>query len=301
MRDPMHPAQFTVAKNRRDLPGLVSLTVEPRSNADRIAFSPGQFNMLYAFGVGEVPISISGDPTAQGTAIVHTIRSVGAVTRALCGLKKGNTLGVRGPFGTPWPLEGVEGEDIIIIAGGLGLAPLRPAIYSVLSRREKYGRFIILYGARSPADLLYARELRDWRGRFDVEVEVTVDRSAAGWRGNVGVVPALISRKNISPEDTAAFLCGPEVMMRFSALELLAAGLPEEGIDPETMTPADVDGIAAARGADAALGLLNRAKVVRLKQLARRYADFPMEARKISRASKARLIEAFKAYYENKK
>ena len=223
----MQPAQFTVSRNRRDLPGIVSLTIEPRSDADRIVFSPGQFNMLYAFGVGEVPISISGDPMAQGTAMVHTIRSVGAVTRALCGLKKGNTLGVRGPFGTPWPLEEAEGEDIIIIAGGLGLAPLRPAIYSVLAHRERYGRFIILYGARSPADVLYARELRDWRGRFDVEVEVTVDRSAADWRGNVGVVPALISRKIVSPADTAAFLCGPEVMMRFSAMELLAAGLPE--------------------------------------------------------------------------
>ena len=223
----MQPAQFTVVRNRRDLAGTVSLTIEPRSDTDRMAFSPGQFNMLYAFGVGEVPISISGDPTAPGGELVHTIRSVGAVTRTLCGLKKGDTLGVRGPFGTPWPVEEVEGEDIIIVAGGLGLAPLRPAVYSVLACRERYGRFIILYGARSPADVLYARELQDWRGLFDVELEVTVDRSSAGWRGNVGVVPGLISRKNVSPSDTVAFLCGPELMMRFSALELLAAGIPE--------------------------------------------------------------------------
>ena len=228
MREPMQPVQFTVVRNRRDLAGIFSLTVEPLSDADRIVFSPGQFNMLYVFGVGEVPISISGNPTAPGRELVHTIRSVGAVTRALCRLKKGETLGVRGPFGTPWPVEEVEGEDVIIVAGGLGLAPLRPAVYSVLACRERYGRFIILYGARSPADILYARELQDWRGRFDVELEVTVDRSSDGWRGNVGVVPALISRMNVISSDTVAFLCGPEVMMRFSAMELLAAGLPED-------------------------------------------------------------------------
>ena len=126
MNDPMLPAKFTVTRARREPGDIVTLSIEPRSDGNRLAFAPGQFNMLYAFGVGEVPISISGDPTASGKAMVHTIRSVGAVTRALCAMKKGGTLGLRGPFGTPWPLEEAEGEDILIVAGGLGLAPIRP-------------------------------------------------------------------------------------------------------------------------------------------------------------------------------
>ena len=226
----MAPVPYTVVGNRRELTGIRTLTIEPSDERDCAEFAPGQFNMLYAFGVGEVPISISGDPASSGNAAVHTIRSVGAVTKSLCGLKQGATLGVRGPFGTPWPLKEAEGADILVVAGGLGLAPLRPAIYAILANREKYGRFTILYGTRSPNDILYARELQRWRGRLDAEVEVTVDRATADWRGNVGVVPALISRSSFSPADSVAFLCGPEVMMRFSAMELLAAGLPESRV-----------------------------------------------------------------------
>ncbi len=226
MTDPMAPVSFTVVSTRRELAGVLTLTIEPSDARECPEFLPGQFNMLYAFGVGEVPISISGVPAASGAGVVHTIRSVGAATQALCGLKRGGALGVRGPFGTPWPLKEAEGADVLVVAGGLGLAPLRPAIYSILSDRERYGRFTILYGTRSPNDILYARELRQWRGRLDAEVEVTVDRAAADWRGNVGVVPALISRSSFNPAGAVAFLCGPEVMMRFSAMELLAAGLP---------------------------------------------------------------------------
>ena len=228
--DPMAPVSFTVVRTRRELTGVLTLTIEPSDEKDCAEFAPGQFNMLYAFGVGEVPISISGDPTASGAAVVHTIRSVGAVTQALCGLRKGGTLGVRGSFGTPWPLKEAEGADVLVVAGGLGLAPLRPAIYTILANRERYGRFTILYGTRSPNDILYAGELRRWRGRLDAEVEVTVDRATTDWRGNVGVVPALISRSSFSPADSVAFLCGPEVMMRFSAMELLGAGMSEESV-----------------------------------------------------------------------
>ena len=230
MTDPMAPVSFTVVRTRRELTGVLTLTIAPSDEKECAEFAPGQFNMLYAFGVGEVPISISGNPTSSGAAAVHTIRSVGAVTSSLCGLKKGGTLGVRGPFGTSWPLEQSEGADVLVVAGGLGLAPLRPAIYAILANRERYGRFTVLYGTRSPNDILYSRELRRWRGRLDAEVEVTVDRATADWRGNVGVVPALISRSGFSPVDSVVFLCGPEIMMRFSAMELLGAGMPEERV-----------------------------------------------------------------------
>jgi NAD(P)H-flavin reductase len=192
------------------------------------AFAAGQFNMLYVFGVGEIPISISGDPTKP--PLVHTTRAVGTVTRALRQLKRGDMLGIRGPFGSHWPVEQAEGKDVVIVAGGIGLAPLRPAVYEVLSRREKYGRVVLLYGTRSPADILFQRELEKWRARFDMEVQVTVDRGASGWRGNVGVVTTLIAKTSFDPLDAVAMVCGPEVMMRFTALELGRRGLTTDNI-----------------------------------------------------------------------
>lgn len=226
MTDPMLTIPLTVSEKRRDLADTVTLTVD--TNGHFPEFTPGQFNMLYAFGVGEVPISISGDSDARTNSLVHTVRSVGAVTQALCALDEGDTVGVRGPYGNTWPVEKAEGEDVLIVAGGLGLAPLRPAILRILTNRERYGRVTLLYGARTPEEILYAKQLQNWRGRFDVEVEVTVDRATLGWRGNVGVVVPLITRVTIDPEDTIAFVCGPEIMMRFSALELTNAGIPAD-------------------------------------------------------------------------
>lgn len=192
-------------------------------------FLPGQFNMLYLFGVGEVPISISGDP-ARKDLLVHTVRKVGRVTEAIGRLKKGDSVGIRGPFGTPWPVEESRGDDLLLIAGGVGLAPLRPVIHEVLARRGEYGRFLLLYGARTPADILYKKELQRWRGRFDMYVDVTVDSAASGWRGNVGVVTALIERARFDPFHTTAMVCGPEVMMRFAVRALKEKGLGEERI-----------------------------------------------------------------------
>ncbi len=192
-------------------------------------FLPGQFNMLYLFGIGEVPISISGDPVREDL-LVHTVRKVGTVTEAIGRLKQGESIGVRGPFGTPWPLEESKGDDLLLIAGGVGLAPLRPVIYEVLARRGEYGRFLLLYGARTPADILYKRELQRWRGRFDMYVDVTVDSAPSGWRGHVGVVTTLIERARFDPFHTTAMVCGPEVMMRFAVRALKERGLGEERI-----------------------------------------------------------------------
>jgi NAD(P)H-flavin reductase len=199
------------------------------SLASPFAFAPGQFNMLYVFGLGEVAISISGDPTEQAR-IVHTVRAVGAVSTAITRLRRNMAIGVRGPYGSSWPVAESEGSDVIIVAGGLGLAPLRPAIYRVLARREHYGRVVLLYGARGPADILYRRELETWRRRLDVDIVVTVDHAGADWRGNVGVVPALIARAPVDPEHAVALVCGPEIMMRFTIDALRDRGLPADRI-----------------------------------------------------------------------
>lgn len=226
--DPMLPVAFRIEKVRRELSDTFTLELVREGGGD-FAFAPGQFNMLYAFGLGEVPISISGDPAQTGT-LVHTIRAVGAVTKAMGAMAAGDALGVRGPFGTAWPVEAAAGGDLVIVAGGVGLAPIRPAIYQALAQRERFGRVVILYGARTPEDILYRRELEKWRGRFDVEVAVTVDRSTGKWAGAVGVVTNLIGRGGFDPQKTTAFVCGPEVMMRYAVLALEKRGVAADRV-----------------------------------------------------------------------
>lgn len=226
--DPFLPQPWRVERRRRELIGAVTLELAPLAGA-RPDFAPGQFNMLYVFGIGEVAISLSGD-AERGTTFVHTLRNVGAVSGALTALQVGASVGVRGPFGRGWPLAEAEGADLLLVAGGLGLAPLRPALYAILARRERYGRVVIMVGSRSPEDILYRRELEHWRRRSDLEVLLTVDHADADWRGHVGVVPALIPHAGLDPAETLALVCGPEVMMRFTANALLAAGIRPERI-----------------------------------------------------------------------
>ena len=226
--DPFIPQPYLVTRVRREAHDVTTLELIP-TIGERPAFEPGQFNMLYAFGIGEVAISMSGDPSLS-RSYVHTVRNVGAVSGAVAALKSGAILGLRGPFGTAWPTQAAEGSDVVIVAGGLGLAPLRPAIYQVLAHRERYGRVAILYGSRSPGDILYHREVERWRRRLDVDIAVTVDHADATWHGNVGVVPKLIPRSAFDPQNTIAMICGPEVMMRFTAAALQEAGLSSEHI-----------------------------------------------------------------------
>jgi NAD(P)H-flavin reductase len=192
-----------------------------------VRFQAGQFTMLYSFGVGEVPISISGDPN-RPTPLVHTVRAVGAVTRAICSAKRGDILGVRGPYGQGWPLSEAEGQDVVVIAGGLGLAPLRPVLYHLIAHRLRYRDARLFYGARSPRDLLYQREHARWRRHM--AVNVTVDHGGDGWTGHVGVVTSLLARQRLDPARTIALICGPEVMMRFTVRELERQGIPHERI-----------------------------------------------------------------------
>lgn len=224
--DSLLPVPVRVSRVRHEMPDVATLELAPASAFASIA---GQFNMLYMFGLGEVAISISGDPAEEGR-IVHTVRAVGAVSRAITRLRRNEVIGVRGPYGSCWPVAESEDSDIIIVAGGLGLAPLRPMIYCVLTHRERYGRVVVLYGARGPADILYRRELEAWRRRLDVDITVTVDHAAADWRGNVGVVPALIPRTPIDPDHAVAMVCGPEIMMRFAVDALRQRGLAMDRI-----------------------------------------------------------------------
>jgi len=227
--DPMLPQRYRIQRVRREIPDTFTLELEPENGVDIPQFATGQFNMLYVFGVGEIPISISGDP-AKRKLLVHTTRAVGTVSKAMRALKANDVIGVRGPFGSYWPIKQAEGKDIVIAAGGIGLAPLRSVMYHIISHRERYGKAVLLYGARTPEDILYRHELEQWRAKFDLEVDVTVDRATGSWRGSVGVVTRLIPRASFDPHNTIAMVCGPEIMMRFTA-----AGLEQRGVALENI------------------------------------------------------------------
>jgi NAD(P)H-flavin reductase len=225
--DPMAPRPYRVRRVHRDTADTFTLELSPVNRDEKTMFKPGQFNMLYVHGAGEIPVSISGNP-ATHTVLTHTVRVVGAVTEVMRRLKRGDTLGVRGPFGTWWPVEQMRGRDVILMAGGIGLAPLRPALLEILHHRAAYGKVVVLYGTRTPKDILYRRELEQIRGRFDTQVLVTVDRAAEGWHGHVGVVTSLVPRAVFDPERAAAFLCGPEVMMHYAIDALSGRGVTAE-------------------------------------------------------------------------
>ncbi len=227
--DPMLPQPYSVRQVAKETPDTFTLTLEPSNGAGGNRFQPGQFSMLWVFGVGELPISISGDP-AERDRLVYTVRSVGQATHALVSRDVGEAVGVRGPFGTGWPVEKAKGRDVLVIAGGIGLAPLRPVIYEVLRNRETYGRLVILYGARSPRDLLYRKELAAWARQRETQVLVTVDYGGLSWRGHVGVVTTLFKYARLQSAHTLAMACGPEIMMRFVARDLETRGFARENI-----------------------------------------------------------------------
>jgi anaerobic sulfite reductase subunit B len=220
----MTPIPYRVTGRRQETADTWTLELEPR-NGSVPAPEPGQFTMLYAWGVGEVPISVSG-LEADGR-LVQTIRDVGAVTHKLCSLEPGRSLGVRGPLGHGWPIGELSGTDVVVVAGGLGLAPLRPAVRELLARRAQFGRLVLLYGARTPPDLLFRDELERWATEgFDVQL--TVDAADAKWHGAVGVVGKLVARADFDVSRATALMCGPEVMMRFTALALADCGVAAE-------------------------------------------------------------------------
>jgi NAD(P)H-flavin reductase len=224
----MVPVPYRVTGRTVETRDSVTLRLEPAGRA-LPPFQPGQFSMLYRHGVGEIAISVSGDPAAGGV-LTHTIRDVGAVSRALHQTGVGEVIGVRGPFGTSWGLDTATGHDLVIVAGGVGLAPLRPVLLGALARREAYGRVVLIAGARSPAEFLFRGQLEDWSAIAGTEVRLTIDEPAQGWSGSVGFVTEPLARLALDPQRTIAFVCGPEPMIRFSANVLLGKGLAASAI-----------------------------------------------------------------------
>jgi NAD(P)H-flavin reductase len=218
----MSPVRYRVVARSVETDDTATLTLEPVDEPLPF-FRPGQFAMLYVFGIGEVPISIAGHSEVGG--LLHTIRAVGATTMALFRLEPGDVLGVRGPFGIGWPVPAPEGSDVVVVAGGLGLAPLRPVVHHLAADRRRYGRVSVLIGARTPDDLLYRDEYQRWRAA-GLDVLVTVDLADAGWSGDVGLVTGLFDQLTLRGTGTVAYLCGPEIMMRFCARDLIARGVP---------------------------------------------------------------------------
>ncbi|WP_444884909.1 FAD/NAD(P)-binding protein [Microbulbifer sp. PSTR4-B] len=226
----MIPSVYRVCQRRVEYPGTFTLQLEAkngRRHKPPMNFAPGQFNMLYAFGTGESAISFSGLGSGDGK-LIHTIRAQGNVTRALERLQEGDTLGVRGPFGIGWPLDTAAGKDLLIIAGGLGLAPLRPVIYAARRERLTAREVRLFYGARRPSELLYREELAQWSTQL--ELETSVDHGDGSWPGHIGVITDPLQATQIDGANSVAFLCGPEIMMRFCIQVLIRKGVPESSI-----------------------------------------------------------------------
>ncbi|MGW2374734.1 FAD/NAD(P)-binding protein [Kitasatospora sp. NPDC001683] len=216
------PVPYRVTGREAETPDTTTVVLEPVQTALQ-PFTPGQFAMVYAFGVGDIPLSVCA---IDGHRLTHTVRTVGAISGALHALRPGETVGVRGPFGTGWELSAAAGLDLLVVAGGIGLAPLRPLVRDALAAPERYGRLNVLIGAREPGDLLYSEEVRGWQAA--ARVLTTVDRPDAQWQGEVGVVTTLLDRAAFDPQTAAAFICGPEPMIRATAGELV-----HRGVDPD--------------------------------------------------------------------
>lgn len=219
--DPYIPKLAQIIEKRHEAKNIYTFRLRFSSDEEQEAYSfaPGQFNMLYVFGVGEIAISISGDPSDR-EGIDHTIRVVGTVSRAMGSCEEGDTLGVRGPFGSQWPLQEARGKDVLVITGGLGCAPVMGAIHYIIKRRSDYGKLKILHGIKAPRDLIYRQKLEEWKQFPDTEVHLTSDEADKDWKFSVGVVTNLMDKIEIDPANTVVMMCGPEVMMKFALKEL---------------------------------------------------------------------------------
>ncbi len=224
----LHPARIVDVKEEAYAIATYSLVFEDKVMQERYRFRPGQFNMIYLPAIGEAPISVSSDPDQQ-LNLGHTIRFAGNVTRAISRLRVGDIVGVRGPYGTAWPLKRLVGQDLCIVTGGIGLAPLRPVLYDIIHHRGDYGRVFLLYGARTPSDMLYTDEFSTWE-QNDIQIRLTVDRADEKWRGQVGVVPMMFYQLRLDPKKTSVLTCGPEIMIHFVIYEALARRVPKEHI-----------------------------------------------------------------------
>ncbi len=223
------PVQIVAVREENFNTRTFTMCIEDRTARELYRWIPGQFNMIYVPGVGEAAISISSDPQETET-IGHTIRVVGSVTRAISRMGEGGVVGLRGPFGRGWPLEDLREGDVVLVAGGIGIAPLRPVVYWLLQNRDRFRRVMLLYGCRTPEDRLYREELDQWTEDSAIDVLVTVDNATAGWVGPVGVVTRLLQRIKVSAEKTTVFVCGPRMLNRAAAWGFLQLHVPPERV-----------------------------------------------------------------------
>lgn len=221
------PKIYQVKSNIQETRDIFTLVLSKQDEDEALSFLPGQFNMLYLFGIGEIAISISGH-SDNSHELAHTIRAIGYVTNGMQKLKEGDEIGIRGPFGSHWPLSKKE-CDVLVVAGGVGLAPLRPALLHLARHRTQYKKITLLYGARTPEDILYKNEMQEWE-KQGLEVKISVDAADINWKGTVGVVTSLIEKNMGSPENTLVFLCGPEIMLKFAIVELLRTKIEHQNI-----------------------------------------------------------------------
>jgi len=231
MNDAFLPDVARLVNVSDETPDTKTFTLRFRDlkNGGDFHFLPGQFLELSVFGYGEAPFCIASSPTRPQT-LETTVRRTGQLTDALHRLGNGEEVGIRGPFGNGFDVEVARGKDLLFVAGGIGLPPLRSLIWNVLDERSRFGKVTILYGARTPTDLVYKRELEEWGKRSDVELHVTVDAAQPGWTGKVGVVPSLFKKVTLHPESTLAYVCGPPIMIRIAVQDLLALGFKEEAV-----------------------------------------------------------------------
>lgn len=225
------PLEAIVVERTQESPTIFTLQLRLSDAAAQAAyrFAPGQFNMLYLHGVGEVAISIMSDPEDR-SGIGHTIRAVGRVTQGLAALKPGDSIGLRGPFGRGWPLQEMEGRDVVLVTGGLGCAPVVSVIHYVLKRRQRYGKLVIIQGVKHADDLIWRDQYTRWTTLPDTQVLLAANECAALWPWHIGCVTELFGRARFNPEHAVVMMCGPEGMMRAAAENALQYGLPESSL-----------------------------------------------------------------------
>ena len=221
-----HPAELIRVTSIAEREKLFEFRLK---DGKELSHRPGQFVELSIFGIGEAPISISSSPTKKGSFEL-AVRNVGNVTNALHSMDTGTTVGIRGSFGNGFPVDNLKGKDILIVAGGIGLFPLRSLINYVLDNRKEFGRLIVLSGSRTPQERMFARELGNWQKREDMELLETVDKRDQSWMGNVGVVTTLFPKVDIDPENTFAITVGPPVMYKFVVAACQKKGIADEQI-----------------------------------------------------------------------
>ena len=226
MDNPFRPIDAQLLKVTTETPNIKTFSFKP---AQPLEFLAGQFVSITVPGFGEAPFTPSSSPAVKETFEV-TVMKVGSVTERMHGYSGGEELGVRGPLGKPYPLEEYKGREILVLGGGVGMAPLRALMFALLEKVADYKRIVLCYGARTPADLVFKELLKEWQGRSDIEVHITVDKGDEGWKGNVGVVTTLLDKVKLDTQNGVAVCCGPPVMMKFGTLKLKEVGYPDKNI-----------------------------------------------------------------------